>query len=489
MRVTDQAGGPRPPAIRSSRWAVGVAAVFITLVAALTLPATPASATPPVSLSGAYVVDDAGVLSPSDEQRVTSSLDELASSTNTNLFVVYVDSFSSPSDRQAWGEATATLNQLGDRDVLLSIAVTDRLYDLSVPTASSITAADQQALEDEALVPHLRQSDWAGAAVALADGIEKDAAGPDLSWLLWALLFLVVLAAVVVVIVVILRARRRRRAFEAETAAQNELRRRAAAALVTLDDELTAGEQEVGFAVAQFGDDAAAPFRTALDDARQKAREAFELQQRLDDGVPDTPEQTREWTQRIVALCEEAGTALDQQSDALDELRAAEAAAPADTAALPAEADARRASLARARDLLAGLATTYSPHAVTSVADNADQAERLLSFVAESDQRLLVRRRRRRRRGRHVVRRARQALAQVDQLLAAITTAAETLRTAATSIADLTSELRGDVAAADGLAGDAAPRVSTSPGRWPPPVPPWPWPRPRTTTRWPSWPG
>ncbi|WP_423917779.1 TPM domain-containing protein [Frigoribacterium sp. 2-23] len=458
MRVIDRAGGPRPLAVRLRGWFVGGAALVLAVLALAVLPLSPAAATPPVSLSGAYVVDDAGVLSPSDEERVRSSLDDLAQQTGTNLFVVYVDSFSQPTDRQAWGEATAALNQLGDRDVLLSIAVTDRLYDLSVPSASSISAAEQQSLEDDSLVPKLRQNDWAGAAIALADGIRQDAAGPDLSWLLWTVLFLIVLAALVVVIVLVVRSRARRRAVEAETAAQNDLRRRAAAALVTLDDELTAGEQEIGFAVAQFGDEAGTPFRAALDDARVKAREAFELQQRLDDEIPDTPAQKRQWTERIIELCEAAGSSLDQQSDALDELRAAEAAAPADVAALPAEVDRRRSALASSRDLVASLAATYSAHAVKTVADNADQADRLLTFVTESaasassslahgDGGTAV----------SLVRRSRQALAQVDQLLAAISSSAETLRTASSTIAALTGELRGDLTAAQGLAPGSAP--------------------------------
>jgi hypothetical protein len=92
-----------------------------------------AHAEPPVSLSGAYVLDQADVLSAADEQRVGESLDALSADSGVDLFVVYVDSFSSPADRAAWGSATASLNQLGPDDVLLSVAVDDRVYDLRRP--------------------------------------------------------------------------------------------------------------------------------------------------------------------------------------------------------------------------------------------------------------------------------------------------------------------------------------------------------------------
>jgi len=432
---------------------------MLSLVGAITLGAVPAHAVEPVDLSGAYVVDQADVLSSADETEVTDALDRLSTDTGVNLFVVYVDSFSSPADRTAWGEATASLNQLGTNDVLLSVAVDDQLYDLSVADDSTISTSDREALETDVVVPHLRDGDWAGAAVALADGIRSDEAGPDLSWVLWALLVMVLVAVAVAMVFVVRRARRRRREFDARKADQDELDKRAARVLVALDDELTAGAHEVGFAAAQFGDDAARPFAEALDAARVHAREAFALQQKLDDSVPDSPEQRREWTTRIIELCEAADASLAEQSAAFDALREAESRAPRDVAALPGEIETRRARLVKARTVIGELTTIYSARAVASIDQNDDQADRLLEFADErtrtaatavassSTSEAVI-----------AVREARQALAQVDQLLSAVDGAAESLRTAGSTISAMTLDLRRDIATAEGLPDGSAPQ-------------------------------
>ena len=443
---------------RGARGAVTGGVTALLAVGAIGLGATPAAASSPVDLDGAYVLDDAGVLSTAEVSQVTDSLDQLSADAGIDLFVVYVDSFESPADSAAWGIATAERNQLGTDDVLLSVAVDDRVYDLSVSSSSTITAGQQESLQSDVLEPELRDSDWAGAAVALADGIRQDAAGPDLSWLLWAFVGLVVLAAIGAVVFAVVRGRARRRAFRSAEEVQAQLDRRAAALLVALDDELTAGAQEVGFAAAQFGDDAVAPFAAALTAAREQAREAFELQQRLDDSVPDSPEQRREWTERIVQLCDEAGRSLDEQSAAFDALRADEERAPREAAALPGEVAGRREAVHRARSLLTQLRQTYSARAVATVADAPDQADRLLDFADESaagataaigrgDTGEAV----------GSVRAARQSLGQVDQLVGSVDKAAEALRTAGTTIAALSADLRRDVAAAESLPDDRVP--------------------------------
>ena len=53
-------------------------------------PAAHAVAVPP----GVYVVDEAGVLSTSDEQRLTQEIQDLRRDTGQGLYVVYVDEFS-----------------------------------------------------------------------------------------------------------------------------------------------------------------------------------------------------------------------------------------------------------------------------------------------------------------------------------------------------------------------------------------------------------
>ncbi|WP_286343917.1 TPM domain-containing protein [Frondihabitans sucicola] len=78
--------------------------VLVAVAAALTLaPAPAAHATAPVDLHGAYVLDEAGVLSAADKTKIKASLDTLQTDTGITLLVVYVPTFTSPSDRAQWG--------------------------------------------------------------------------------------------------------------------------------------------------------------------------------------------------------------------------------------------------------------------------------------------------------------------------------------------------------------------------------------------------
>ncbi|WP_049147348.1 TPM domain-containing protein, partial [Micrococcus luteus] len=87
-------------------------------------PASHAVTVPP----GVYVVDEAGVLSTSDEQRLTQEIQDLRRDTGQGLYVVYVDEFST--DAQTLAQDVARQRGLGTNDSVLAIAVEDRAYGL-----------------------------------------------------------------------------------------------------------------------------------------------------------------------------------------------------------------------------------------------------------------------------------------------------------------------------------------------------------------------
>ncbi len=60
-----------------------------------------------------------------------------------------------------------------------------------------------------------------------------------------------------------------------ERAVQEDLGKQASSLLIATDDALRSADQEVGFAQAQFGDEQAAPFGTALEAAKGELRQAF----------------------------------------------------------------------------------------------------------------------------------------------------------------------------------------------------------------------
>ncbi|UUT35670.1 hypothetical protein [Microbacterium elymi] len=64
------------------------------------------------------------------------------------------------------------------------------------------------------------------------------------------------------------------------------------------DDALRTSEQELGFARAQFGDDATGEFAAALAQAKANLDAAFALKQKLDDATEDTEERSAPGTRR-----------------------------------------------------------------------------------------------------------------------------------------------------------------------------------------------
>ena len=115
------------------------------------------------------VTDRVGALA-GEGARVREALDRLRAADGTQLFVVYVSSFDGM-DGQQWSDETARRSQLGDRDVLLAVAVDDRAYGYSVPGDFPLSDSELADLVVQEVEPRLAAGDWAGAAVAMADGL------------------------------------------------------------------------------------------------------------------------------------------------------------------------------------------------------------------------------------------------------------------------------------------------------------------------------
>lgn len=453
---TDDTGADRSPRQPRGRAQGGLAARLaarlgsLLLAAGLVLaPAAAAHATDPVDLGGAYVVDEAGVLSSSQRSEVERAVSDLYDRTQTQLYVVYVPTFTNPSDHTAWGDALTERNQIDSDAIVLSVAVDDRIADIQQTNETALSRGDVESAYQDDAVPQLRNGDWAGAAVALADGLVQTQAPADLTWL-WVLLLVVVVGLVVVVVVV--RTRNKRRTAEAERAQQASLaglERKAGGALVTIDDELRTAEQEVGFASAQFGEDAAKPFAEAVAAAKRSVRQAFSYQQQLDDEVPDSPQQRAQWANDIIAICERAHASIEEQTEAFDRLRALEdgvedaaTALASAVAAAPADLDAARRALERVRG-------QYTGRTLATVSDNVAQADQVLGFATERSQaataaiaagdkgEAVI-----------AVRDAQHALAQVQQLTTSATGAERTFSEASARAEAMRVDIEGDVAAA-----------------------------------------
>lgn len=112
------------------------------------------------------------------------------------------------------------------------------------------------------------------------------------------------------------------------------LETQAKARLVRADETVRDAEQEVRFVEAQFGPEAAREVAAVVGRARGWLREAFLLQQRLDDDGEVQAAQRRSWSARITSLCDSIERALAEADDALAGRRAAERSAADDLPAL-----------------------------------------------------------------------------------------------------------------------------------------------------------
>ena len=341
------------------------------------------------------VTDRVGALA-GEGARVREALDRLRDANGTQLFVVYVSDFNGMNGQQ-WSDETARRSQLGDRDVLLAVAVDDRAYGYSVAGEFPLSDSELADLAVQEVEPRLAAGDWAGAAVAMADGLRTGGgAGGDGGGGL-PVGALLVGAGIVGGGALLLSRRRRARGAgaragnapaapgrarapgEQPTIPTRELAQQANAALIEVDNAVQTSEQELGFAQASFGDEAVTGFRQALEQARGELSQAFALRQRLDDAELEDEQTTRGMLTEILQLCRSADDRLDAQAEAFDRLRDLEGTVPDVLAALGPRAQEVKARLPQEEQRLESMRGRYAATALAPVVGNVEQARQRLN--------------------------------------------------------------------------------------------------------------
>ncbi|MFB7250317.1 TPM domain-containing protein [Microbacterium sp. NPDC056234] len=414
--------------------------------------ASSAVATPPVTLDAGFVTDAAGALSSSELNAANARLDTLSEAAAGDLYVVIVDEFTNPSDSVEWADQTAIDNGLGADQYLLAIAVDSRQYALSAdgegPLSESQLDSVSQAVEDR-----LGDGDWDGAIISAADAFP----GPSNAG--WILLFVLIAAAVVALIIwLVARAKKKSRGAQPAIPDPNDpfsgmsdtdLERQAGRALVEADDAITSSREELGFAVAQFGEESTAQFTQVVDQAKTRIAEAFALKQQLDDENEDSAEQRRAWHIQIIQLCAAADELLDDNIETFEELRKVEAEAPAALQRVQVRRNEAQSVVSALPGAVAELAATYDAAALRTVSENPVQAaERLALADTEISEATTLIADSRRGEAAFSIRTAEQAVVQAEQLAAAVTTLGTSLAAIEDQAKALIADLEADLAAA-----------------------------------------
>jgi uncharacterized membrane protein YgcG/tetratricopeptide (TPR) repeat protein len=360
-----------------------------------------AHAEEPVELDTGQITDRVDALGDRRDE-VQDALDQLFSDHQLQLFVVYVDSFSGQPS-QDWADETARINGLGLNDALLTVATGDRQYAYSVDEEYPLTDAQLAEVATVAIEPPLQENDWAGAAIGAAEGyaavlndepvqtpeITPGEVDPGAGGFPWVPV-VVVGGAGVAGAYALSRYRRGKQAAGAAAGAgpsrltTDELDKRASRLLVETDDAIKTSEQEVGFATAQFGEAAAAPFAAVLEEARGELTASFRLRQRLDDAEPEDDATRRSMLAEIISRCEAANAKLDDQAEDFDRLRDLERNAPQVLAEVEQRAEQARARVVAAQGTLQTLGGRFTESALAAVTSNGGEATERLTFAAES---------------------------------------------------------------------------------------------------------
>ncbi|GAA5148898.1 hypothetical protein GCM10025768_11300 [Microbacterium pseudoresistens] len=436
------------------RWAIvaGLVGAFVAI-----LGAGPVAATPPVTLSSGFVTDDADVLSAAQESSLNERLTTLSRQDGLDLYAVFVDDFTQPSDRQQWADKVAYDNGLGTTQYLLAVATEGRQYYISADSAGPISENRLDAIEQE-IEPALRDGDWSGAVVKAADGFSSGGgAAGDSPWagILTALLVLVIVGALIWLLVSFLRKRkgapsgRRRKAEDLSGLSDEELTTRAGSALVHADDAITSSREDLGFATAQFGEEATAAFTEVVKGAEAKLSEAFSLKQKIDDEIPDTAEQHRAWRINIVKLCAEIDHSLESNVKAFDELRDLEKNAEEALTRVTEQRARTQEAVTAAPAALSELQQSYDAAALSTVTENPEHAASRLELadahIAEAEKLLADGKRGE---AAFAIRTAEEGVVQAQQLADAIGSLGKDLTASEQKAKALISDLEQDLAAA-----------------------------------------
>ena len=373
----------------------------IGLAGLLAVPATSAWADAPVTIpSGTNIVDNANVLG-GRKAEVQDAIQKLLKDHKYNLYVVTVDSFTTPADPAAWAQEVATKQSMGRADAILAIAEEGK-FSFILNSASPIKSK-QSNISQNAVTANLAggKKDYAQAAIDTAAAIGDAAGGGSGTVSSGDGAGAAVLVGTGVVVAggagayLYFRNRRKKAALASSASygpqgaeldplaslSVDELRKKSGSLLIEADNAINSSEQELGFAQAQYGDAAVGNFTKALQEAKGHMSESFKLQQQLDDHIPDTEEQQRSWLGEIIRRSEAALASLQEQKADFDSLRELEKNAPQALAAVNAGAQEADARIATAEQTLTTLRAKYADSALVQVSDNIGQAKERLAFV------------------------------------------------------------------------------------------------------------
>lgn len=430
------------------------------LVLAGAMAAPGAAAEQPARLD-TYVTDSAGALDRADADRVRAAVDRLYADQRVRLWVAYVGDFAGARP-QDWAAQTVRQSGFGDRDLLLAVATRDRAYAFDGRPTGGMSESELDRILTDQVEPALRDNRWADAGVAAAEGIGSTMSGGGVSVV--PVLFIGALIVLALAGLLLYQRHRRRVRNRAQLAQAREtdptdsaalaalpleaLHARSREILVELDNAVRTSTEELDLAAGEFGDTAVLPFRTALENARAATAKAFAIRQRLDDAVPETPDEQRAMLIDLITTAGHADRELDARVAEFDAMRDLLIDAESRLDALTRDIVDLTGRVPRSEAELARLRGTHPASVLAPIADNVTMARERIAFADEcvGDGRREIARPVGEQGGAVAdIRAAEGALGQARTLLDAVDGAAADIQQARAGLPAVLEELRGDL--------------------------------------------
>ena len=338
------------------------------------------------------VTDEAGVLSSSEKSELEDKISALQQENHVVIFVVFASSL--PEGAESY--ADSIVKSKGPNSAAYVVGVDDST--VGVQTGNDWPRGRLDAMYDAAYAKLADGHQYGPSALALVDAAASGSAGSssssaadsDGSGGLWLAGGAGALALAGGGIAVASRRKTKKdSAATLESARQIEpgntaqldrldmatLEKLAQEELVSTDESIRRGKEELDIAVAEFGPERTRPFTRAMNHSTLTLQKAFQLQQKLKDNLPETTAERRQMLVEIISSCGQADDALDEQAADFAKMRDLLINAGSKLDELTQRTVDLRGRLPQARTTLSTLSGSYSEEVLSSIADNPEMAE------------------------------------------------------------------------------------------------------------------
>ncbi len=338
------------------------------------------------------VTDEAGVLSSSEKSELEDKISALQQENHVVIFVVFASSL--PEGAESY--ADSIVKSKGPNSAAYVVGVDDST--VGVQTGNDWPRGRLDAMYDAAYAKLADGHQYGPSALALLDAAASGSAGSssssaadsDGSGGLWLAGGAGALALAGGGIAVASRRKTKKdSAATLESARQIEpgntaqldrldmatLEKLAQEELVSTDESIRRGKEELDIAVAEFGPERTRPFTRAMNHSTLTLQKAFQLQQKLKDNLPETTAERRQMLVEIISSCGQADDALDEQAADFAKMRDLLINAGSKLDELTQRTVDLRGRLPQARTTLSTLSGSYSEEVLSSIADNPEMAE------------------------------------------------------------------------------------------------------------------